>query len=77
MFHERVAVPVLKLNINCTSDGVMPDDGTSRYTNVIKTENYKFMTKRGIVSFQITVLSGILAANNRRNGCCSANHESI
>jgi hypothetical protein len=32
MFHERVAVPVGKLNINWTSLGVMPDDGISRYT---------------------------------------------
>jgi hypothetical protein len=35
MFQERVAVPVAKLKISWTSDGVVADDGTSRYTEII------------------------------------------
>jgi hypothetical protein len=33
MFHERVAViPAAKLNMSWISDGVVAEDGTSRYT---------------------------------------------
>jgi hypothetical protein len=41
MFHERVAVAAAKLNINWTSVGVVADEGTSRYTKIVKWYNMK------------------------------------
>lgn len=40
MFHEGVTVPAAKLNMSWTSDGVVAEDGTLKYTGK-KNKNYK------------------------------------
>ena len=41
MFHEGVTVPAAKLNMSWTSDGVVAEDGTLKYTGKKNYKNFK------------------------------------
>jgi hypothetical protein len=82
MFHERVAViPAAKLNMSWRSDGVVAEDGTSRYTEMSKTNFMRNIFKCKYYLFYfifgLTVLPGVVTANDGRRGSRSANHKCV